>query len=81
MEILNTLFKEGRYLLKEPEEGEDSDTMKELKKYYKSLLHERGEDIRRLKDDHEDLLHLVDCLEKQKTELLKRLKSQNSFSL
>ena len=73
-------FKDGRYLLKVPEKEEDSDIMKELKKYYRELLHKKEEDLKRLKDDHEDLIHLVDCLEKQKTELLERLKNQNSLS-
>ena len=62
-------FKNGRYLLKAPVKEEASST-KELKKYYQNLLNKKEEDIRKLKEDREDLLYLVKCLEKQKAELL-----------
>ena len=69
-------FKNGRYLLKAPEEKEDLYFNKELKKYYKNLLAEKEEDIQKLREDREDLLQLLDFLEKEKLALLESLKNQ-----
>jgi len=63
-------FKNGRYLLKAPEELKNPNSTKELQDYYQKLLNEKEEDIRKLKEDREDLLHLVDLLENEKSELL-----------
>lgn len=66
-------FKNGRYLLKAPEEPENSNSIKELENYYQKLLSEKEEDIRKLKEDREDLLHLVNLLEQEKSELLSHI--------
>lgn len=62
-------FKNGRYFLKAPAK-EESYSMKEIKEYYQKLLNKKEEDIRKLQEDREDLLHLVECLERQKAKLL-----------
>ena len=73
-------FKDGRYFLKAPAEGEDLSSVKEFKRHYQGLLNNKEDNIKRLKNDHEDLLHLVKCLEKQKAELLEHLKNQKHTS-
>ncbi len=72
-------FKNGKYLIKAPVE-DHSDSVKELKEYYQNLLSEKETDIKRLENDREDLIHLVDYLERQKAELLDNLKSSDSPS-
>ena len=74
-------FKNGRYLLKAPEEEEDFKSIKELRNYYQKLLSQKDEDFQYLKNDHEDLLHLLDFLEKEKIELLEYLENRESLSL
>ena len=73
-------FKSGRYLLKAPEE-EDSGSIQELKTYYQKLLNKKEEDMQKLKEDREDLLHLLDFLEKEKIELLECLENKEKLSL
>lgn len=79
-EEIEHIFKNGRYLLKTPVKEEQLDSIKGLKKYYEGLLTKKAADIQRLREDREDLLQLVNCLEKQKIELLERLNNQNSLS-
>jgi len=67
-EIEYTFEKEGkgRYLLRAPEEKASSNTVKELKSHYEKLLSQKEITIKKLKEDREDLLCLLDFLEKEK---------------
>lgn len=62
-------FKDGRYLLKAPEEKSAQISTKELKSHYEKLLGQKKTIIRKLKEEREDLLCLLDFLEKEKEEL------------
>ena len=72
-------FKNGKYLLKAPEEKENPISIKELKNHYQTMLNEKDRDIQKLKEDREDLLHLLGFLEQEKAELLECLKNKESF--
>ena len=74
-------FKNGRYLLKAPSKEESPQSINELKTYYQNLLSQKEKDIQKLKGDCEDLLHLVDFLEKEKIQLLKYLEHQESLDI
>ena len=74
-------FKNGKYLLKAPEEKEDLNSIKELKNHYQKILSEKDRDIQKLKEDQEDLLHLLDFLEKEKAELLTHLENKENPSI
>ena len=69
-------FKNGRYLLKAPQKKENPQSIDELTSYYQNLLSQKEKDIQKLKEDCEDLLHLVDFLEKEKARLLRFLENQ-----
>ena len=71
-------FKNGRYLLKAPEEKESLISIKELKNHYQKILNEKDKNIQKLKEEREDLLHLLDFLEKEKAELLKHLENKEN---
>ncbi len=73
-------FKNGRYLLKAPEIKAYSASLKELESYYQKLLAEKEKDIKKLKEDREDIMRLVDFLEKEKSELLGYLKGKEEES-
>ena len=80
---LEYTFKKGKYLLKAPlgEGGDFFSSKEELKAYYQKLLREKEEDIQKLKEDQGDLLYLLDCLEKEKSELLKYINtSETAFA-
>ena len=74
------IFKNGRYFLKASVEKESFSSKEELKTHYQKLLMERENSIQKLKEDREDLLHLVDFLEKEKEMLIEHLKDQDSIS-
>lgn len=75
------IFKAGRYLLKAPLEEEASLSKNELKSHYKKLLNKKEETIEKLKADREDLLSLLNFLEKEKQELLEQLNRQDQISI
>lgn len=71
-------LKKGRYLLKAPlEESKESFSIEELKSHYENLLAKKSKDIQKLKDNCEDLLQLVDLLEKEKENLLEELRDSS----
>lgn len=66
-------LKNGRYLLKAPKGEEAPLSKNQLKSHYQKLLNEKEEIIKNLKEEREDLLCLVNFLEKEKSEFLKSL--------
>lgn len=73
-------LKNGRYLLKVPSET-DTNSGEEIKSHYKKILEKKEEEIQNLKQDKEDLLHLLSFLEKEKAELLEFIEDRDSFSV
>ena len=72
---IESIFENGRYLLKAPTEEENTLSKNELKSYYQKLLNKKDEDIQKLKEEREDLLCLLSFLETEKTELLEYLEN------
>ena len=72
-------FKNGRYLLKKP--VEETSSIENLKRFYENLLTEKNKEIQKIKENQQDLLHLLDFLEKEKSELLEFIEKRDSFPL
>ncbi len=70
---IKSRIQNGRYLLKVPYPLEDSLPKNELKAYYQKLLCQKDKELKKLKEDREDLIHLLDFLEEEKTDLLNLL--------
>lgn len=68
-------FKNGRYLLKIPVKQENPNFLKEIKFHYEKLLNQKEANIQKLKEEREDLLSLLDFLEKEKSRLINELKN------
>ena len=67
---LNYIFKAGRYFIKEPKAfNQSTDALKDQEEFYKELLEEKDLKIKKLKEEREDLIHLVAFLEEEKTHL------------
>lgn len=73
-------LKNGRYLLKAPSEI-DTDSVEEIKNYYRKALNKKDKELRKLKEDYQDLLHLLDFLEKEKTDLLEFIEKRENLSV
>ena len=67
---LDYIFKGGRYFIKEPEAfSQNIDGLRKERGFYRELLKRRNQEIKKLKEEKEDLTHLVALLEDEKAHL------------